>query len=169
MRPTADSASPDRDQASSALKARTRSAVLNVLVAIGLMIAISGWLLRLRGTDANDEGPQSTKILHRGLATALFVLGVTSFLSRRLMSRRFRRGDPERRDRRFFWAHVVPAILAALIAPLGLVEGWFVAARLDAIIPFWVVPLALGFWFMPREYEIAELERTPPDGGASGR
>jgi hypothetical protein len=169
MRLTADSASPDLDPASRVLLARTRSAVLNVLVAMGLMIAISGWLFRARGARENDAGPQSMRILHRGLMTALLALGVSSFLARRLLGRQFRLGDPAQRQRRFFRAHVVPALLAALVTPLGLVYGWFVAARLDAVIAFWVVPLALGAWCMPREHEIADLDRILPDAGAAGR
>jgi hypothetical protein len=167
MRRTFESTSRQIDPASRDCLARTRSAVLNVLVVIGLSIAVSGWVLRARA--AGERQRQPTKILDRGLTVGLLVTGTASYLSRRIMGRRSALDDPSRRERRFFWAHLVPAILAALAAPLGLAYGWFVDPSLGAVIPFWVVPLALGFLALPREHELADFERPIPDGGASPR
>ena len=46
--------------------------------------------------------------------------------------------------------------------PLGLVYGWLVIPQLEAVIPFWAVPLAFGFLSLPRQ---AELE----GGGGSAQ
>jgi len=164
MHPTIDSASPYLDPASRACLARTRSAVLNVLVADGLTIAVSGWLLRTR---AAALWPQPATALHHRLMAVLIVLGLTSYLSRRLMGRRAALHDPSRRESRFFWSHVLPALIAALAAPLGLVYGWLIVPRFEAVIPFWVVPLALGFLSLPRATELADFDRPMPDSGAS--
>jgi hypothetical protein len=144
--------------------ARTRSAVLNVLVADGLTIAVSGWLLRTR---AAAPARQPAMALHQTLMAGLILLGIMSYLSRRLMGRRALLSDPTRRESQFFGSHVVPALIAALAAPLGLLYGWLVIPSLDAIIPFWVVPLALGFLSLPRERELSDLDQPMPDSGAS--
>jgi len=165
MHPTVDPASQVLDPASRACLARTRSAVLNVLVAMGLMIAVSGWLLRARAAAAGRQQPAMA--LERGLMAGLIVLGVTSYLSRRLMGRRAALRDPSRRESVFFWSHVLPALIAALAVPLGLAHGWLIIPRLEAVIPYWVVPLALGFLALPRERELAEFDRPMPDAGAA--
>jgi hypothetical protein len=166
MRPTLDSSSQFLDPASRACLARTRSAVLNVLIAVGLTIAASGWLLRMR---AGAAGPQPAGTLHDRLMLLLLALGVTSYLSGRLMGRRAALSDPSRRESLFFWSHVVPALIAALSAPLGLLYGWLIRPRLDAVIPFWIVPLALGLLSLPRATELADFERPMPESGASPR
>jgi hypothetical protein len=148
--------------------AKTRSAVLNVLVATGLMIAVSGWLLRLRA-GAFDRPAQPTRLLHQGLMTALAVVAASSYLARRLLGRRAALRDPSRRARTFFRAHVLPALIAALAAPLGLAYGWFLAPSLESVIPFWVVALALGFLSLPRVAELADFDQTMPHAGASAR
>jgi hypothetical protein len=167
MQHTVDSRSPALDPASRACLARTRSAVLNVLVAMGLTIAVSGWLLHTRA--AADQRPQPPKSVHLGLMTGLLVLGTASYLSRRLMGRRSALREPSRRARLFFWSHVLPALLAALAAPLGLAYGWLIVPRLEVVIPFWVVPLALGFLSLPREGELADFDRPMPHAGESPR
>jgi len=168
MDPTVDSASQFLDPTSRACLARTRSAVLNVLVAMGLTIAVSGWLLRARAAAAGAAGrPQPASALERGLIAGLIVLGVASYLSKRLMGRRAALRDPSRRESLFFWSHVLPALIAALAVPLGLAHGWLILPRLEAVIPFWVIPLALGFHALPRERELADFDRPMPDPGAA--
>ena len=70
--------------------------------------------------------------------------GAAQYIARRAIGGRSRRAGPGSRDRLFYWSHVGPALLAALAIPLGLGYGWLVSPRLDAVIPFWAVPLALG-------------------------
>jgi hypothetical protein len=164
MHPRFEPDSSKLSDASRACLARTRSAVLNVLVAVGLVIAGSGWLLRTR---ADAPRLQPSKTLHDRLTLGLISLAATSYVSRRVMARRAARSDPARREALFFRAHVVPALIAALAAPLGLAYGWLVAARLEAIIPFWVVPLALGLLSLPREGELTDLGRRNSEAGAS--
>jgi hypothetical protein len=142
--------------------------VLNVLVAVGLSIAVSGWLLRSRAGGVLGQG-QATRWLHQGLMATLVVLGTSSYASRRVLGRRSALVDPSRRGRVFFWSHVLPAILAALAAPLGLAYGWFIVPDLAAIIPFWIVPLALGVLALPRAAELTEFDQPMPDAGASPR
>jgi hypothetical protein len=141
---------------------RTRSAVLNVLVGVGAAIALGGWLLRGRAEAGRPVPPRG---LHEVLMIALVALAASSYALRRLLARRAARLDPGRREPAFFRAHVLPAAIAALAAPLGIAYGWWVAPRLEAVIPFWVVPLALGFLAIPRAHEVDELERRSPDPG----
>src|SRR5207249_10900015 len=101
------------------------------------------------------------------LMLALIGLAIVSYVLRRVLVRRAARFDPGRRRSAFYRAHVLPAAIAALAAPLGIVHGWFVDARLEAVIPFWVVPLALGFLFVPHSHELDEFDRPTPDPGAS--
>ena len=143
---------------------RTRSAVLNVLVGDGLMIAVSGWLLRRRAEDAivrPDRG------LHDALLLSLVAVAVASYVMRRRWTGRPSPAASDRRDARFFWSHVGAAGLAALGIPLGLAYGWWVDPRLEGVIPFWVVPMALGFLALPRRGELEELDTSAPDSGAS--
>ena len=63
---------------------------------------------------------------------------------------RARRAEAGRRNHLFYWSHVGPALIAAVAIPLGFAYGWLVAPWLDAVIPFWAVPLRLGFLSLPR-------------------
>src|SRR3954468_20570638 len=164
MQHTSESDSPRRDPALAACLVRTRSAVLNVLVGVGATIAVGGWLLRGR---AGAEWPAPPQRLHEVLFLALGVLAVASYVLRRVLVRRVALSEPGRRAWTFYWAHVLPAVIAALAAPLGIIAGWFVDARLEAVIPFWVVPLALGFNCVPRSHELDDFDRPTPDAGAS--
>jgi hypothetical protein len=139
------------DPASRRCLDRTRAAVLNLLVITGLSIAISGGLLRWRATHEQGIGSKS---LHEKLMIGLLLLAIVSFLCRRLLGRRARLKDPDTRALRFFWSHFLPAMVAALAAPLGLLHGWLVVPGLESISPFWVVALALGFLALPREHEL---------------
>jgi hypothetical protein len=130
---------------------RTRSAVLNVLVVVGMMIAVSGWLLRRRAEQVLNPPRRG---LHDALLIALFAVGISSYLVRRISRIRPGRVDDVQWRSRFFWSHVAAAAIAALAVPLGLAYGWWVDPRLQGVIPFWVVPLALGFLAMPRRGEL---------------
>jgi len=143
---------------------RTRSAVLNVLVGVGLTIAIGGWLLRGR---AEGRPPPREQWLHKLLMAALIVLAVTSYLIRRSARRPAASEDPGHRQARFYRSHVLSAAIAALAAPLGIVYGWWIDPRLSAVIPFWVVPLALGFLSIPRAHDLDDFDRSSNNPGAS--
>ena len=137
---------------------RTRSAVLNVLIAAGLGIAASGGLLRWRDGWATDRAQGAVgSYLHR----ALIVLVVLTVVTRRVLTARGRLQDPGSRAPRFVRAHVVPAAMGLTALPLGLAYGWFVRPRLDAVAPFWVAALALGALSFPRASELTGLD----DGG----
>jgi hypothetical protein len=162
MLPTPENSLLGLDPVSRSCLDRTRSAVLNVLVGIGLFIAVSGWLLRSR---ALTDPPRGSRSLHEGLTIGLVILSLASFLTRRTLGRRASLDDPVRRGSRFFWSRVLPALIAALAAPLGLVYGWLVVPRVEFVIPFWVVSLALGFLDLPREHELMGFERPMHGGG----
>jgi uncharacterized membrane protein YfcA len=149
MRPTPEPepATFDRGQTPNACLERTRSHVLNVLVVVGLSIAVSGWLL---GRRALTWQPRPAKTLSDTLYVVLIALAAASYVSKRRLAARAERAQAGRRDRLFYWSHVGPALIAAMAAPLGLAYGWLVAPRLEAIIPFWAVPFALGFLSLPR-------------------
>jgi hypothetical protein len=138
--------------------------VLNVLVAVSLFIALSGVLLRWRA-GGELPPPHKTAALRQGLMVGLIVLTLASFLARRVLGRRSALRDPRRRARQFSWAHVLPALLGALTAPLGLAYGWWILPRLDVVAPFWVAALGLGFLAWPRA---SELEGFDSPMSASG-
>jgi hypothetical protein len=163
MRRTVRRDSPQSEPAARACLERTRSAVLNILVAVGLTIAASGLLLRNR---PQENQPRGSPAAYRRLMVALATIGVSSYVARGVLIRRLRHLDVQLRESRFFWAHVIPAAVAAAAAPLGLFCGWFVDPRLGAVSPFWVVALALGFAAVPRGHEIEVLEPVKPSAGA---
>ena len=164
MPPTSepDLASSDSGQRSHHCLERTRSHVLNVLIAVGFSIAVSGWLLRGR---AQTWQPWPAKNLSDSLYVALIALAAASYVARRMLAARATRALPGRRDHLFYWSHLGPALIAALAIPLGFVYGWLVAPRLDAVIPFWAVPFALGFLSLPRKAELTDQERSASPGG----
>ena len=143
---------------------RTRTAVLNVLIGVALMIAVSGWVLRGR---ARAEPPAKSQRLHEVLMAALIVLAVASYLVRRVRRRMRSAIDPARRQALFYRSHLAAAAIASLAAPLGLIYGLWIDPRIEAVIPFWVISLALGLLAFPRVHELEDFDRTPPDPGAS--
>ena len=147
----------DRESTDLACLERTRSAVLNVMVASGVGIAVSGFLLRWRDHDALFRASDAAR---RAMLGGLLALVVASHLSRRVLARRSALRDPDRRAARFFRAHTIAAMLGALAVPLGLVYGWTVRPQLDAVAPFWVAALALGFLSLPRAADLADLDAT---------
>src|SRR5262245_9772425 len=99
---------------------RTRSAVLNILVAEGFGIALSGYLLRRPDIGTLFRAPDVVRQL---LLEALMVLAVGSYLWRRVWSSRGSLRDPVRRARRFYLAHVIAAVFASFAIPLGFIYG----------------------------------------------
>ncbi len=161
MRPTPepDSAPFDSGQGNARLD-RTRSHVLNMLVVVGLAIAVSGWLLRQR---ALAWQPRPAKTLNDLLYAVLIALAAASYISRRVLTARAARAAPERFESLFYWAHLGPALTASLAVPLGFAYGWLVRPELDALIPFWAVPFVLGFLALPRRSELNDRgDSSPP-------
>ena len=140
---------------------RTRASVLNVLLVVGVVVALSGILLRGRPAGALQAAAPRLNDMMLG---SLILIFVASTLLRRALGRRARLNDPTLRGKRFFWGHVLPAIVGALAAPLGLVHGWLLSPRLETIIPFWVTALLLGVLAYPRgrELEGFDLPLDPP-------
>jgi hypothetical protein len=133
---------------------KTRSGVLNVLLAVGAVVALSGALLRRR---ANDVAVPVPVLWNQVLFLWLILIFVASTVARRVLGRRARLRDPNLRERRFFWGHVTPAAIGALAAPLGLLYGWLVSPRIEAILPFWLAALLLGILAYPRGRELEDL------------
>jgi hypothetical protein len=138
------------------LLARTRNGVLNVLMLVGGMIAVSGVLLRGR---AEDPAAARELWLRPVFLGGLFGVGCASYLVRRAWWRRPEGMPLERCEWWFYWTHIGSVAIVAGGVPLGLGYGWWVEPALQAIAPFWVVPLALGFLAIPRR---GELEELPP-------
>jgi hypothetical protein len=167
MRPTPEPepGTLDSGQHPIACLERTRSHVLNVLVVVGVSIAISGWLLRNR---ALTWQPRPAKTLNDSLYAVLMALAATTYISRRMLTARAARVAPERFERLFYWAHVAPALVSSLAVPLGFAYGWLVRPHIDAIIPFWAVPFVLGFLALPRRSEWFDRgDSSPPREPAS--
>jgi hypothetical protein len=155
----------DSGQRRSACLERTRSHVLNVLVVVGLSIAVSGWLLRQR---ALAWQPRPAKTLSDSLYAVLIALAAASYVSKRVLTTRAARAGPERVQQLFYWAHVGPALIASLAVPVGFAYGYLVRPGLDAVVPFWAVPFVLGFLSYPRRSEINDrVDSSPPRGSTS--
>jgi hypothetical protein len=154
MPPTNDRDSRSDEPVGEALLRCTRIAVLNVLIGVGLLIAVSGWLIRRRAEGPMVRPPQGLRVT---LLTALVVVAVASYLVRRAGFGRSAYLARERREARFFWSHVGAAAITAAGVLLGLGYGWYVAPDLERVIPFWVVPLALGLLAIPRRGELDDL------------
>jgi hypothetical protein len=154
-------AGPDR---SLALLERTRGAVLNVLIAEGTGIAVSGALLRWRGSLPAPVVGESTRA---GLLGGLVAAALVSYVTRRTLAGRPALRDPETRERSFFRGHVLSAAIGGLAVPLGLAFGWLVRPTLEAVGPFFLVALTLGALAWPRRHELDDLE-WPGDAGEPG-
>ena len=141
---------------------RTRSAVLNILVGVGIAIAVSGFLLRQRDRWPawHVSGP-----VRQGMLGALLAIVVASYATRRVLGSRTALGDPHQRGARFFRAHVLSAAIATLALPLGLAYAWTSRAVLNEVAPFWIAALALGFLALPRSYDLTDFDApmSPPD------
>jgi hypothetical protein len=162
--PTVNAPEPAPAPAEAACLERTRSAVLNVLVAVGCGIAVSGLLVRWRDRWALERSSEATG---RALLLGLAALVVLSYATRRALAGRAALRDPVHRASRFYLGHVLSATVAALAVPLGLAYGWLVRPRLDAVGPFWVAALALGSLAFPRAAELEGFDEPMPRDGPS--
>jgi len=136
---------------------RARSAVLNVLVAVGLGIGVSGWALARR---ASATAPQFLWIAQRAAYPALAILLFASIATRYLLAPRRAPGRPTRRAARLYWAHFASAAVGALAVPLGFAFAWLFDPELEGVGPFWFVALATGLLAMPGAPRAAGLD--PP-------
>ncbi len=141
---------PPTSEESAGELARTRSAVLNVMVGIAAMIGVSGWLIRLR---AQEPAFRPIPGLHDALLLGLFGTSVASYLIRRRWTRWATSLSPVGRPPDFLRSHVAAAAVGALGVPLGLAHGWFVDPSFEGVAPFWVVPMAMGLLAIPRKWE----------------
>jgi hypothetical protein len=151
MRDLTETAEESLDPASLDCLRKTRSGVLNALVAVGMVVALSGALLRRRVDGAVVPVPER---LNQVMFLSLILIFVVSTVARRVLGRRERLRDPHLRGSRFFWGHVVPAGIGALAASLGLLYGWLISPRIEAILPFWLAALVLGILAYPRGREL---------------
>jgi hypothetical protein len=151
----------ERSPSVTACLGRTRSAVLNVLVVIGTMIAASGWVLGHHDPDA--PLPWGVRETHRASMIALAILIALAYMILRVFAGRERLRDPSRRASRFFQGRVASAIVAALAVPLGFAHGWLLDPRLEALAPFWVAAVGLGFLALPRGHELDDFDEPMPE------
>lgn len=147
------------DPPSAACLERTQSAVLDVLVAVGAGILISGLILggRDRGALLWSERAEG-----RALQLVLFILIAASIAVRRVLASHSALKHPSERAARFFRAHLLSAVVGALVIPLGFFYGWAIRPGLDALAPFWVAGLALGVLALPRARELADFDEPMP-------
>jgi hypothetical protein len=153
---------PTRSATSTACLDRTRSAVLNVLVVVGAGIAASGWVLGHHDPDA--ALPWGLLKTRRASMIALGTLIALSYMILRIVAGREMLRDPERRSARFFKGRVAAASIAALAVPLGFAHGWFLDARLEALAPYWVAALGLGFLALPSGHELDDFDEPILEG-----
>lgn len=145
---------------------RTRSAVLNVLVFVGAGIAVSGWGLGRH--QVGDNPLWGLNVTRRGSMVGLLALIALAYLVNRIGTGREALRDPSRRASRFLRARVVAAIIGASAIPLGFVAGWVNDPRLEALAPFWIAALGLGFFALPRGYELDDFAEPIPASTSTG-
>jgi hypothetical protein len=139
---------------------RTRAVVLDILVADGIGIAISGSLLRRADIGFLLRAPD---IVGQMLLGTLMALAISSYVWRRVWSGRAALRDPARRARRFYLGHVVAAAIGALAVPLGFAYGSLIDPELIGVGPFWVVALALGALALPRASDLTDFDDPMPE------
>jgi hypothetical protein len=152
---------PDRERSTLACLDRTRSAVLNVLVVAAGGIAVSGWALGRHEPDV--ALPWGTLKTRRLALLTLVGLAVVSYATLRVVAGGNALRNPDTRTSRFYRGRVAAAIIGSLAVPLGFAYGWYVDSRLQALAPFWVATLALGFLAYPRGSELDDLDDDPVD------
>ncbi len=148
------------DPATLACLERTRSAVLNVLVVMGIGIALSGWLLSRRAFGLALWPPDEARRL---ALLALLGIVLLSVSVRRIGTSRVFLKDHTKRAQRFYWAHVAGAAIGALAVPLGFAYGWAIRPRIDGVGPFWAVALAMGVLSLPRIEPLLGFDRPMLD------
>jgi hypothetical protein len=139
---------------------RTRSAVLNVLVAVGAGIAASGWALGRHEPIA--VLPWSLTRSRQAALGVLIAVIAASFALFRIGSGREALRDPSTRTTRFFRSRVAASAFAALAVPLGFAHGWFLDPRLEALAPYWIAALGLGFLALPKGPELDDFDEPIP-------
>lgn len=137
----------------------TRSLVLNILVGVGAVIALSGLGLRTLDRGATDWPRDAVELTAHGMLVGLVV---ASFAARRAVGSRSALRPPSTRASRFRRAHALGAALGALAAPLGTAYAFAVRPTLEAVAPFWVAALALGFLSLPRRRELDGFDAPLP-------
>jgi hypothetical protein len=145
----------DLSPADAATLDRTRSAVMNVLVFVGLGIGLSGFVLGRKERGALLVQPPDIQTWSYGLLLSIFLMSV---ITRRVLGARDRLRDRQTRSRQFFLAHLVSAGIGALAVPLGFAYGWLIRPRIDGVGPFWVAALVLGVMAYPRAHELHDLD-----------
>lgn len=143
---------------------QTRSAVLNVMIVSAAGVALTGLALRGRDRGATLWSPDLTR---RACYLTLLLLVMGSTAARRILGSRTALRDPETRAGRFRRSHLVGAVLGALAVPLGLLYGFAIEPRLQAVTPFWVAALALGVLSLPRAEQLDGFDEplpVPQDG-----
>lgn len=130
---------------------RTRSWVLNVLVADGLTILISALVLRQVGPVVVDV---ESDLLRKILFGTLFAVFVVAMLVLRRLGGRERLADPTTRASRFFGSHVGAAAIGWAALPTGLIYGLTVDPSLGGLAPFWLAAMVLGKLAYPGAVEL---------------
>lgn len=146
---------PEPDPSSLRCFERTRSTVMTILLIDGLLIAISGLLLRNREPGISLWlAEDAYRRFHLALLILMFVgsfirlVGMT-----RLVMNLTRNGFGW-----FFWSHTGSALIGTLAIPIGFVYGWAVRPMLSTIGPFWAVALVLGILALPRMDELIGID-----------
>lgn len=148
------------DPAAVACLNRTRAAVLNIIVATGLVLVVSGFVIR----EFDLGMPRFPEVPARRVAYGVLLgLVVLSYATRRALSSRSALRDPVTRGPRFYLAHVAGALIGSLAVPLGFVYGAAVRPDLREIAPFWVAGMALGFLALPRGHELEDFDEPMAD------
>ena len=122
MRELTETAELSLDPAAIECLGKTRSGVLNVLVGVGMIVALSGFVLRGRASGGAVPRARtgSTRVCS-WVWDLIFVAQhdpAQSPGSSRPGSAIRSPGGP-----RFYWGHVLPAVVGALAAPLGLLTA----------------------------------------------
>jgi hypothetical protein len=132
---------------------------MNVLMVVGLGIGLSGIVLSRRERGTILIPPPN---LDRWAYGSLIAVCFLSLLVRRTLGSGRRLRDPQKGAARFYWAHVLSAVVGALAIPMGFAYGWLIRPRLDGVGPFWVVALALGALAYPRTQDWDDVSDRMP-------
>ena len=151
MRDLSETDEDSLDLASLQCLTRTRSGVLNVLMGVGVVVALSGLILRSRPAGALAGNPTW---LSQAMLMVLFGVFVVSTVLRRVLGRRTRLRDPRSARPAVPRGPRRARLRGSDCRALGLAHGWLVSPRLEAVIPFWVVALLLGILAYPRAREL---------------
>lgn len=151
---------PSLDRASAACADRTRAAVLNIIIVAGLLLVVSGFVVREFDFGVPPVAPERAQRVAYG---TLFGLVIASYATRRGIAGRSSLRDPRTRGARFYLGHVAGALIGALAVPLGFVYGVLVRPDLREIAPFWVAGMALGYLALPRGYDLADFDEPMID------